>query len=80
MQVGGYIPVMQEHVNPLALAARARSNRQKLLVTLAATCLCAALVALLGDDSGYRELEEAREEGSGDDDTASTAGQLLHIL
>jgi len=73
MWPSGSVPRVDARVSTHELNARIRSNQQKLLVTLAATCFCAALIALLGDDSQYQELSVARQQQL-DDSTDSTTG------
>mmetsp|Transcript_48511 Transcript_48511/g.75763 ORF Transcript_48511/g.75763 Transcript_48511/m.75763 type:complete len:172 (-) Transcript_48511:1239-1754(-) len=61
-----------------ASSARSRELRQKLFLTMAATMACTALIALLGDDSGYRRaLAQARSFQKLDDSTDSTAAKDL---
>eukprot|EP00961_Rhodomonas_salina_P149510 2012737-Rhodomonas_salina.2 len=75
MLPSGSISRADAGMNEFQLAARRRVLRQKLYVTMAATCMCAALVALLGDDSGYQKHMLAVQQL--DDSTASTTGQHL---
>mmetsp|Transcript_40883 Transcript_40883/g.81896 ORF Transcript_40883/g.81896 Transcript_40883/m.81896 type:complete len:162 (+) Transcript_40883:1-486(+) len=73
----GSTPVPPGWVSHSSLSARARANRQKLYVTLAATCFCAVLVALAGDDTKYRELAVARQQQLDDDTDSPTAKDMF---
>eukprot|EP00286_Rhodomonas_abbreviata_P015365 CAMPEP_0181326464 /NCGR_PEP_ID=MMETSP1101-20121128/21510_1 /TAXON_ID=46948 /ORGANISM="Rhodomonas abbreviata, Strain Caron Lab Isolate" /LENGTH=159 /DNA_ID=CAMNT_0023434915 /DNA_START=8 /DNA_END=487 /DNA_ORIENTATION=+ len=63
-------------VSPVAKAARARALQQKLYVTLALSCLCAALVTLLHDDSEYKELAVARQQELSDSTDSTLAKDM----